>query len=127
MALTHGNAARNNMADGVDDAVNAGAGTATFVLLDGASTIASFNLQSPAFGNAGAVTTGRITLSGTTLTATATATGTVDSFEIRSKNGTAQLLGTVSTGTGNDLTIDNTNINNGQTVKITSFEWNAPS
>lgn len=123
MAITHGTDARNNMADGIDDAVNAGTGTATFAILDGGVTVVSFNLSSPAFG---AAATGAIALQGTTLTASAAATGVVDTFEIRSKNGTAQILGTVGTS-GSDLTIDNTNINNGQTVKITSFTWNAPS
>lgn len=124
MAITHGTTARNNMADGVDDAVNAGTAAGALVLIDGTKDVASFTLQDPAFGAAAA---GAIALAGTTLTATAATAGTnVTKFEIRSSGGTAQVIGTVATA-GADLTIDNPNITTGQTVKLTSFTWNAPS
>lgn len=124
MAITHGTTARNNMADGVDDAVDSGTGAGVLVILDGATDVVSFTLQSPPFNAAAG---GSITLQGTTLTGTATATGTaVDGFEVRTSGGTAQIIGTVGTS-GADLTIDNTNITSGQTVKLTSFVWNAPS
>lgn len=124
MAITHGTTARNNMADGVDNAVNAGAGTAQFVWLDGTKTVVSFALNTTAAFNA--ATAGSITLQDTTLTATASTAGTVDSFEVRSKNGTAQILGSIGTS-GTDFTVDNTSVSSGQTCKITSFVWNSPS
>lgn len=124
MAITHGTTARNNMADGVDDAVNAGTAAGALVLIDGTKDVASFTLQDPAFGAAAA---GAIALAGTTLTATAATAGTaVTKFEIRSSGGTAQVIGTIGTSSA-DLTIDNPNITTGQTVKLTSFTWNAPS
>lgn len=129
MALTHQTAARNAMADAIDDTVNAGVTDAGGDLVwiqstpTPATDVAAFLLSDPAFGAAAG---GTISLAGVTLTSTAAATGTVDKFEVRDKDNNVVFSGSIAT-TGADFNVDNTVINSGQTTKTTSFDWNAPS
>ena len=117
MALTLGNAttiattARNAQADAFDDLINTGAGTATLKLRNSTTTLATFNLSNPAFGSA---STGAITLSGTTISTTASAgsASSVDNYQILDRGGTVQWTGAV---TGSDT------ITTGQTVNLTSL------
>ena len=117
MALTLGNAttiataARNAQADAFVALVNTGAGTAVLRLRNSTTTLATFNLSNPAFG---AASTGAITLSGVTISATAgagTATA-VDNYQILDRDGNVVWTGSV---TGSDT------ITSGQTVNLTSL------
>lgn len=117
MALTLGNAttiatsARDAQADAFDVLVNTGGGTAVLRLRNSTTTLATFNLSNPAFG---ASSTGAITLSGVTISATASAgTATaVDNYQILDRGGAVVWTGAV---TGADT------ITSGQTVNLTSL------
>jgi hypothetical protein len=118
MALTLGAAsaiadtARNAQADAFDALINTGGGTATLLLRNASlGTLVTFNLSNPAFG---AASSGAITLSGVTISATASAgtASTVDSYRILDRGGTLQWTGSV---TGSDT------ITSGQTVNLTSL------
>ncbi len=117
MALTLGAAttiatdARNAQADAFDTLINTGGGTAVLRLRNSTTTLVSFNLSNPAFG---AASSGAITLSGVTISATASAgTATaVDNYQILDRGGTVQWTGSV---TGSDT------ITSGQTVNLTSL------
>lgn len=128
MAITHSTSARNSLADQIDSLVNTGATDAQgdLVIFDsGDSELVRFNLQDPAFG---AASSGQITLQGTTLSATAGATGTADYFEVQDKDNSMVFTGSVTaTGGGGDAEIDNTSISSGQTVNLTSGSYSAPS
>lgn len=117
MALTLGNAttiasgARDAQADAFDTLINTGGGTAVLRLRNSTTTLVSFNLSNPAFG---ASSSGAITLSGVTISATAAAgTATaVDNYQILDRGGTVQWTGSV---TGSDT------ITSGQTCNLTSL------
>jgi hypothetical protein len=117
MALTLGAAttiatsARDAQADAFDALVNTGGGTAVLRLRNSTTTLVSFNLSNPAFG---ASSTGAITLSGVTISATASAgTATaVDNYQILDRGGAVVWTGGV---TGSDT------ITTGQTVNLTSL------
>lgn len=124
MALTHSTAARNALADQIDALINTGSGTATLVIKDGATVLATINLPNPAFG---AASSGVITL-GSTSAATATGTGTADSFDIEDRDGTVVVSGSVTaTSGGGDIELDNTSVTSGQSVEITSLTYTAPA
>jgi len=126
MALTHSTAMRNVLADAVDTAINTGSGTATLVIKDSSTVLATINLQNPAFG---ASSSGTITLAGVPLEdSSADATGTADSFDIEDRDGTVVVSGTVTaTSGGGDIELDNTSINATQSVSITSLTYSAPA
>ena len=126
MALTHSTAMRNVLADAVDTAINTGSGTATLVIKDSSTVLATINLQNPAFG---ASSSGTITLAGVPLEdASADGTGTADSFDIEDRDGTVVVSGTVTaTSGGGDIELDNTSINATQSVAITSLTYSAPA
>ena len=124
MSLTHATAVRNALADLIDSLVNTGAGTAVLEILDGATVLASFDLENPAFG---AASSGTITLAGTTLSdASADNSGTADGFQVKDRDGTVIFSGTVTgSGGGGDVEADNTSITAGQSVDLTSFTYSA--
>jgi len=129
MAITHATAARNAMANTVDDQVNAGSTDVTgdFVLIEsaGPTDLISFALQDPAFG---AASSGTITLQGTPISTTADAAGTADTFEVRDRDNTMIYTGTVTgTGSGGDVEIDNTSIESGQSAELSSHSYTAAS
>jgi hypothetical protein len=120
MALTLGSpsvsfpvstAARNSQADAFTTLVATGAGTATLLLRNSTTTLATFNLNNTPFG---AASTGAITLAGVTISATASAgTATaVDNYQIVNRNAAVVWGGVV---TGSDT------ITSGQTVNLTSL------
>lgn len=129
MALTHATSVRNAIMDAIDDQVNAGTtdAQADFVFIEssGPTDIAEINLQDPAFG---ASSSGQISIQGTPLSTSAGAGGTIDTFEVRDKDNSTAIDGTVtSTGGGGDVEIDNTSVNSGQTVQLDSYSQTAPS
>lgn len=127
MAITHTTAVRNVLADTFDDQVNAGTTDAggDVVISDNPTVVVTITFQNPAFG---AAATGVITLAGVPLSNTASATGAaVDEFIIQNRDNTQVLDGTVTvTSGGGDIEVNNTSINSGQTVEITSMTYTAP-
>lgn len=92
---------------------------------DSGSVLVEFDLASDW---AAAASSGSKSLSSTPISATAGADGTAGYYRIYASDGsTCHEQGTVTaTGGGGDMTIDNTSISNGQTVKITSWTKTAP-
>jgi hypothetical protein len=124
VALTLETNLRNALADAIDDLVNTGAGTATFVFQTGADVeVATINLQNPAFGAAAA---GVITLAGVPLSDASATGGTTSQFSIFNRNGTKVLEGTVATS-GADCNITSTVIAATEVVELTSFTITVPA
>jgi len=125
MAITHSTAARTSLADRIDDLVNTGTGTSNFTFRNAqAVTLGVVDLDNPAFG-AGAA--GAISLAGTPqegIAAHATTNAVCSAFDIKDRNGAVVLSGTVA-ASGADINLSNTTINNGDTVRISSFTYNA--
>lgn len=68
-----------------------------------------------------------LTLSGTPLSATASATGTAAKAELRNNAGTVIVSGLTVGTSGTDIIISNTAITSGQTVQVTSGTITHPS
>jgi hypothetical protein len=125
MSVTHATATRTALADKIDDYVNTGAGTAKLRIRASTTTLVDFNLSNPAFGNAAS---GVITLNSTPITATASATGTADGFQVLDRDGTVVFSGSVTaTSGGGDIEATNTSITNGQSCQLTSLTYTAPA
>jgi hypothetical protein len=92
---------------------------------EGGTKLVEFDLASDWAADASG---GTKSLNNLTISATAVAAGTAGHFRLFASNGTTcHMQGTVTaTGGGGDLTLDNTNIANGQTVQITGFTLTAP-
>lgn len=82
--------------------------------------------NNPAYGNAN--TSGVVALAGTLpLSGTAVAAGTAEWFRACKNDGSGAWDGIVTaTGGGGQLTLDNTNIANGQTVQIATLNYTQP-
>lgn len=80
------------------------------------TVLATFDLT----GAGGSVNDDTWTLAFTDTTVQAGSTGTATKAEIRNSGGTAQITGLTVGESGADLTIDNTSINSGQNVTISS-------
>ncbi len=127
MAITHSSTVRNALADLIDDRVNAGTldTGGDFVVIDssGPTDLISWELQDPAFGAASA---GTITLAGVPLSTTASATGTADEFEVRSRDNNVIYQGTVTaTGGGGDVEINDASVTSGQSADLESHTYTA--
>ena len=87
----------------------------------GNTVLVTFSLGATAFGSA---TDGKISANGLPITATAGADGTADNAILESSGGATYVLSglTVDT-TGSNVTIDNTSITDGQTVRLTQLDW----
>lgn len=131
MALTLETPLRNALADTIDAEINTGAGTATLVIQTTASgSLASFNLQNPAFdtaGTAGGNAPGVMVLNGTPLTDATASAGTAAQFSVYDRDSTKQFEGTVGTTGGFDIQISSTSIGAGDTVQLTSFSMTVPA
>ena len=121
MAVTHGTATRNALADTVLAEIDAdvGAGTLEFQT-SGAVEVATLTLSDPA----GVVAAEVLTFSSITDDTSATG-GTVDRFEIKSNGGGSRVLGSVATS-GGDINLSSLVIGVGDTVSITSLTYTAP-
>lgn len=110
-------ALRNKMADDFGALFNSG----TIKIRTAADAVlVTFTLGATAFG---AATAGKISASGTPIEATASAAGTAANAILESSTSTYVLSGlTVATSLANVI-IDNTSIENGQTVNLTAFDW----
>ena len=127
MAITHATAVRNALADQVDTLINTGGGTSNFTFRNAQSvTLAVVDLDNPAFG---AASSGAMSVAGTPqegVASHATSNAICSAFDIKDRNGAVVLSGTVA-ATGADINVSNTTINNGDTVRISSFTYNAPA
>jgi hypothetical protein len=99
------------------------AGSAGFLVIGTSSlaapstgVLATFTLQYPSFSYAG----NTATLLGTTLTATASATGTAASAAFWDKNSAAIITGLTVGTSGSDINLNSTSISSTQSVSITS-------
>lgn len=122
MAGTLSTAARNAACDAVVDLVDGGAGAGKLkIKTSGAAILVTITLSDPAFG---AASSGAAALSGTPLSGTASGTGTADNAEITDSNDTVIISGTLA---AMGITLDNTSINSGQTVTISSGSHTQPA
>ena len=109
---------RNKMASDFGALFNSG----TLEILTSADgVLVTFSLAATAFGSA---TTGKISAAGTPISATAGASGTASKAALKSSDGTTYILDALTVGTsGANVIIDNTSIENGQTVNLNQFDW----
>lgn len=130
MALRLATGSRNAAVDGVAARANGGkiriyTGSQPASADDAATgtLLVEFDLQNPAFG---AASNGQASLAGVPIQATAGASGTAGWFRMLTSGGGTVLDGAVGQGSG-ELSLDNTNIANGQTVRITSLTLSIPA
>ena len=129
MAIQHSTTTRNRLRDGYVAAFPSGTSlvirTGTPAGVGNAATgtvLATITLPATPFTSG----TGAVTLNGTWSDTSADNTGTAGHY--RMTNGSDIEEGTVTvTGGGGDLTLDNTSINSGQTVTITSWTRTMPA
>lgn len=131
MALQFSTSVRNAILDAIETTVGTsavikirtGAAPSDCGTADSGSVLATFSLGSDW---AAAASSGSKALNSTPLSTTASGTGTAAHFRLYASNGsTCHVQGTVATSAA-DLIVDNTSINSGQTVNITSWTWTAP-
>ena len=128
MAFQMSTALRNARLDAIETLVGTsakikiftGSKPANCAAADSGTVLATWNLASDW---AAAASGGSKSLSSTPLSTTAGASGTAGYYRLYASDGaTCHMQGTVTAvGGGGDLTLDNPNISNGQTVNITSW------
>ena len=124
MALTLETPLRDDLANQIDDSVNAGAVTGNLKFETSADAeVATIDFQNPAFG---AAVTGVITLQGTPLEDASATAGTIAQFSIFDRDGTKQLEGVVLVS-GGDINITSLVIAGGDTIELTSFSITVPA
>lgn len=129
MAVTYSTTIKTNRLNVVNDALNSktyaagtGAGSAgTLVIGTSALSGATGVLATITLGNPGATVSGNtLTIAGTPLSATASASGTAFLAELRNNAGTVIVSG-LSVGTSaSDIIINTTTVTSGQTVTLSS-------
>ena len=132
MALQYSVAVRNAQLDALETAVGtsailkirSGSAPANCGTADSGTVLATINLPSDWMA---AASSGSKAKSGTWEDASADATGTAAHWRLYASDGTTcHAQGTITaTGGGGDMTLDNTSINSGQTVTVTSFTISA--
>lgn len=132
MALQYSVSVRNAQLDALETTCGASAilrirsGTvpANCAAADSGTVLATINLPSDWMA---AASSGSKAKSGTWEDASADATGTAAHWRLYASDGTTcHAQGTITaTGGGGDMTLDNTSINSGQTVTVTSFTISA--
>jgi len=117
-------ALRNVLADAIDNEINTGAGTATFVFeTSGDVEVATINLQNPAFG---AAATGVITLQGVPLSDSSATGGTTVQASVFDRDTTKQFELTVGTS-GTEIIISSTVIGATDQVDLTALTVTVPA
>ncbi len=117
-------ALRNVLADAIDNEINTGAGTATFVFeTSGDVEVATIDLQNPAFGAAAA---GVITLQGVPLSDTSATGGTTVQASVFDRDTTKQFELTVGTS-GTEIIISSTVIGATDQVDLTALTITVPA
>lgn len=115
---------RDALANGFDDAVNTGGGTAEFRLeTSGDVEVATFLLQNPAFG---AASTGVITLAGVPIQDASATGGTVAQASLYSRAGT-KLCESVAATSGQEVTVSSLTVGAGEVVTLTSLTVTQPA
>lgn len=132
MALQYSTSVRNAQLDALETTcgvsailrIRSGTVPANCAAADSGTVLATINL--PADWMA-AASSGSKAKSGTWEDASADATGTAAHWRLYASDGTTcHAQGTITaTGGGGDMTLDNTSINSGQTVTVTSFTISA--
>lgn len=132
MALQYSVTVRNAQLDAFETAIGAsailkirtGSAPATCATADSGTVLATFNLPSDWMA---AASSGSKDKSGTWEDLSADATGTAGHFRIYASDGTTcHAQGTVTlTGSGGDMTLDNTSIATGQKVTVSTFTISA--
>lgn len=117
-------ALRNVLADAIDNEINTGAGTATFVFeTSGDVEVATIDLENPAFGAAAA---GVITLAGVPLSDTSATGGTTVQASVFDRDTTKQFELTVGTS-GTEIIISSTVIGATDQVDLTALTITVPA
>ena len=117
-------ALRNVLADAIDNEINTGAGTATFVFETvGDVEVATIDLQDPAFGAAAA---GVITLAGVPLSDTSATGGTTVQASVFDQDTEKQFELTVGTS-GTEIIISSTVIGATDQVDLTALTITVPA
>lgn len=88
----------------------------TLEILDGATVLAVFGLSA----TGGTISNDTWTLALDAGTVSATDTGVADGAQIKDSGGTAQITGLTVGMSGSDINLDNTSINTGQDVTLSS-------
>jgi hypothetical protein len=138
MAITLETVSRNAACNAVVDQVDAGAAAGKLKVRAGATVLATFTLEDPAFENAGTSAPGiarafggdgtNPVSAGNPLVTTGSAAGTADNYQVTDSDDTLYWSGTVTgTGGGGDLELNNTNIAVGQEVRVENWSHNAPA
>lgn len=128
MAIKLSAAVRNARLDAIETAIGVsavlkirtGAPPTNIADADSGTVLATLSLPSDWMAAAGS---GQKAKTGTWQDASADASGTAGHFRVYASDGTTQhIQGTITgTGGGGDMELDNTSINSGQTVTITTF------
>lgn len=130
MALQYSVTLRNNQLNQVESTVGtsgtleirSGAPPANCATADSGTLLATITLPSNWMADAAS---GSVSLAGSWTVASAAATGTAGHWRIKA-GATCHVQGTcTATGGGGDMTLDNTSINSGQSVTVTSFTISA--
>lgn len=128
MSITHAGGVRDDLANVVGDAHDAGSGTAVLEIRDDATVLITFPLDNPAFDTAPATSEGRITLQDTPIEVTAEADGDADNFVTRDRDGNIVLAGSVTaTGMGGDIEVSNISVADNQPASLDSLTYDAPA
>ena len=129
MATTISTAARNAGCAAITALIDAGDSAGTLVIRDGTTVLVTITLQDPAFG---APSDGTADLAGVPLSNQASGSGDADNYQFLDSDGTLVISGDVAQGDPQSpdpltITLDNTNIAQGQTVVINSYQFTVPA
>ena len=132
MAFQFSTTSRNSALDAIETTIGvsailkirSGAVPANCAAADSGTVLATLNLPSDWLA---AAASGSKSMSGTWQDLSADATGTAGHFRIYDSTGTTcHIQGTITiTGSGGDMTVDNTSIAAAQQINVTSFTINA--
>jgi hypothetical protein len=124
MAITHGTALRNAIADLVVDSIDAGSGAGTLEFqTSSGDEVATLTFSDPAFGDA---SSGTATANSISPDASATG-GTMGRFQIKDSTGTVKIQGTVAAVSGGDINMSSLSVGAGDTVTLSSLTYTAPA
>ena len=132
MAVTHSTTIRNGIANYVVDALDAGDAAKLVIRTTGTvgspgTEVATLTFSDPAFGNAGASVAGRADAN--TITEDSSATGGTAATATLQTSADAVCVhcSVTATNGGGDITLSSVTIGAGDTVRISSLTYAAPS
>jgi hypothetical protein len=112
--------------DAVVDLVDAGTPPGNLILRASSTVIATFPFETTAYGAATSAAPSVATAANFPKNATASAGGVMDNYRIENAAATLIISGTVGES-GADINFDNADINNGQTVTMSSLTHTQPA